>query len=201
MIVFPRYQLRPRYKGEERVYDLLAKVTEEYGFAVHSVNLPEHEYKRWGEADFVIVSQAGVTLLEIKGGSVSLAGREWRYENARGQAIISTEGPARQAISAAIALEKLLTTHLCKRIRCRWGVVFPLCNFRRSVAELPPSRLANNLVCDDIGTFQDWLRNLPFGPYKSNDFILDNEDIDRIREVLVPEFSAATSLGLSLIHI
>ena len=198
MIVFPRYQLRPRYKGEERVYDLLAKVTEEYGFAVHSVNLPEHEYKRWGEADFVIVSQAGVTLLEIKGGSVSLAGREWRYENARGQAIISTEGPARQAISAAIALEKLLTTHLRKRICCRWGVVFPLCNFRRSVAELPPSRLANNLVCDDIETFQDWLRNLPFGPYKSNDFVLNNEDIDRIREVLMPEFSATTSLGLAV---
>lgn len=198
MNVFPRYQLRPRYKGEERVYDLLAKVTEEHGFAVHSVNLPEHEYKRWGEADFVVVSRAGVTLLEVKGGVVSLAGREWRYENARGQAIISTEGPARQAMSAAIALEKLLTTHLGKRIRCRWGVVFPLCNFRRSVAELPPSHLANNLVCDDVGVFQDWLRNLPFGPFRSNDFVLSNEDIDRIRAVLVPEFSAATSLGLAV---
>lgn len=198
MNVFPRYQLRPKYKGEESVYDLLAKVPEEHGFAVHSVNLPEHEYKRWGEADFVVVTKAGVTLLEVKGGLVSLTGREWRYENARGQAIISTEGPARQAISAAIALENLLKTHLQKKIRCRWGVVFPLCNFKRSVAELPSSRLANNVVCNDIGAFHDWLRNLPTHPYKSNDFLLDNEDIDRIREILVPEFSAATSLGLAV---
>src|SRR5262245_37118187 len=98
---------------------LLSRVRAEPGFAVHSVNLPDHEYKRWGEADFVVVTRAGVTLLEIKGGSVSIAGREWRYKNARGEAIISTEGPARQALSAAIALEGLLAEHVGRRIRCR----------------------------------------------------------------------------------
>ena len=95
MNIYPRYQLRPRYLGEAKVYDLLARLPEEHGFAVHSVNLPEHEYKRWGEADFVLVNRAGVTLLEIKGGIVTIAGKEWRYENARKQAIISTEGPQR----------------------------------------------------------------------------------------------------------
>ncbi len=57
--------------GEAKVYDLLSRLPEERAFAVHSVNLPEHEYKRWGEADFVVVSNAGVTLLEVKGGMVN----------------------------------------------------------------------------------------------------------------------------------
>src|SRR4051812_18062834 len=126
MIVYPRHQLRPKYVGETRVFGLLAQMPDDDGFAVHSVNLPDHEYKRWGEADFVVVNRSGVTLIEVKGGSVSFAGRVWRYSNARGQSITSTEGPARQAISAAVSLEALLGEHLGRKIRSRWGVCFPL---------------------------------------------------------------------------
>ena len=184
--------------GEAKVYNLFASLPKEHGFAVHSVNLPEHEYKRWGEADFIVVSRAGVTLLEIKGGTVSYAGREWRYENARGQAIVSTEGPARQAMSAAIALEKLLTRHVGRKIRCRWGVAFPLCSFSKEVAELPATRLADVRTCKDALSFGQWLKKIPFDQHRAEDFELDDEEIDAIQEILVPEFSAATSLGLAV---
>lgn len=195
--IYPRHQLRPRYLGEATVYDLLSGLTPESGFAVHSVNLPEHEYKRWGEADFVVVGRAGLTLLEVKGGTVSLAGREWFYENARGRAIISTEGPARQALSAAIALESLLLARLGRRVRCRWGVVFPLCSFRRDLPELPATRLADVRTCQDASSFASWLDRIPFDQHDANDFVLQDEEIEAIRDVLVPEFSAAISLGLS----
>ena len=198
MKIFPRYLLRPRYLGEAKIYDLLASLRDDQAFAVHSVNLPEHEYKRWGEADFVIVSPAGVTLLEIKGGLVSLAGREWRYENARGQAIRSTEGPARQALSAAIALEKLLTDHVGRRIRCRWGVSFPLCRFNKVVPELPASRLADIRICQQLALFESWLDSLPFDQHGPEEFALDDDEIAAIRQVIVPELSAATSLGLAV---
>ena len=198
MIVFPRYQLRPHYLGEAKIYDLLCKMPEDHGFAVHSVNLPEHEYKRWGEADFVLVTRAGVTLLEIKGGTVNMAGKEWRYENARKQAIISTEGPARQALSAAIALEKLLTDHVGRKIRCRWGVAFPLCSFHKNLAELPPARLADIRTCQTTQLFADWLRNIPFDQHEAGDFALDDEEVEAIRQIIVPELSAATSLGLAV---
>lgn len=184
--------------GEAKIYDILSRLTDEQGFAVHSVNLPEHEYKRWGEADFVVVNQAGVILLEIKGGIVSLAGKEWRYENARGQAIISAEGPARQALSAAIALEKLLSHHLGRKVRCRWGVCFPLCSFNRTIAELPSSRLADIRICVDDATFHDWLRNIPFDQHEAEDFALTADEVDAIREIIVPELSSATSLGLAV---
>lgn len=198
MNIYPRYQLRPRYLGEAKVYDLLAAITEEYGFSVHSVNLPEHEYKRWGEADFVLVNRSGVTLLEIKGGFVTIAGKEWRYENARGQAIISTEGPARQALSAALALEKLLTFHVGRKIRCRWGVAFPLCRFKKDLAELPPSRLADIRTCQEKQDFANWLRNIPFDQHGAADFALDVSEVEAIRQIILPELSAATSLGLAV---
>ncbi|KVR98557.1 NERD domain-containing protein [Burkholderia vietnamiensis] len=198
MIVHPRYALRPSYLGEMTVLDLLARVPDEHGFAIHSVNLPDHEYKRWGEADFVVVNRSGVTLLEVKGGIVSLTGRVWRYANARGRAIKSTEGPARQAISAAVALEELLGKRLGRKIRCRWGVCFPLSHFTRELAELPAVRLADARTCADAQRFAVWLRDLPFDRHAPSAFALDESEIDAIREIVVPEFSATMSLGLTV---
>jgi len=198
MKIYPSYRLRPVLAGESRVYDLLSITPDPAGFAAYSVNLPEHEYKRWAEADFVLVTEAGLTLLEVKGGTVSLAGREWQYQNARGNAITSTEGPAKQAISAAVALEKLLGIHLGRRIRCRWGVVFPLCRFKRDIPELPSSRLADQDVCAEPSALAEWLRAIPFDQHSASDFALTVEEIASIHDILVPEFTAAATLGLVL---
>jgi hypothetical protein len=196
MQIYPHFLLRPKYAGEAKIYTLLSRVPGA-GFAVHSVNLPDHQYKRWGEADFVVVAQSGVTLLEVKGGTVSLTGREWRYENARGQLIRSTEGPARQALSAAIALEEILLNTMHKTLRCRWGVCFPLCKFSRTVAELPASRLADISICSNDQSFQEWLQNIPSDSHNTEDDTLDDHQIEHIREILVPLLSASNSLGLA----
>lgn len=201
MELHPTFKFRPRLFGEAAVYDLLLAIDDAHGFAVHSVNLPEHEYKRWGEADFVVVSRAGLVLLEVKGGNVSLAGRVWRYENARGQAITSSEGPARQAISAAVALEQMLQKRLGRKFRCRWGVVFPHCKFVRDLDELPPYRLADQTVCASPGTFQAWMDKIPYDQHSASDFALSDIEISRIKEVLLPEMSAASSLGLSVVGV
>jgi len=198
MEIYPRFKFRPRLLGEASVYDLLARIDDEQAFAVHSVNLPEHVYKRWGEADFVVVSRKGLLLLEVKGGNVEIAGRVWRYENARGQAIESSEGPQRQAVSAAVALEQLIGKRLGRKVRCRWGVVFPLCTFTRRLDELPPERLADQRSCLNHDTFAEWLSNIPFDQHTAEDFALSDADIDEIREILLPELSAASSLGLSV---
>jgi len=198
MELFPSFALRPKLLGESTVYQLLSRVTANPGFAVHSVNLPEHQYKRWAEADFVIVTRAGVTLIEVKGGTVHLAGREWRYENSRGDAIRSTEGPARQALTAAIALEDLLTQQMGRKIRVRWGVVFPLCSFKKEVAELPPQRLADARTCASDEAFDAWLNEIPFDRHSADNFALTDREIDAIRDIIVPEFSASMSLGLAV---
>lgn len=197
MEIYPRFKFRPRLLGEAAVYDLLSRIDDEHAFAIHSVNLPEHLYKRWGEADFVIVARTGLLLLEVKGGNVQISGRMWRYENARGQSIESAQGPHRQALSAAIALEQLLGKRLGRKMRCRWGVAFPLCTFSRRIDELPPERLADQRMCLNRENFAAWLAHIPFDQHTADDFALADNDIDDIREILLPELSAASSLGLS----
>lgn len=198
MTVYPKYTFRLPFLGEERVFRLLQALDDDRGFAVHSMNLPEHEYKRWGEADFVIVSLSGVTLLEVKGGTVSFVDRVWRYANARGQAIESTEGPARQALSAVRSLEALLAKALGRRVPCRWGVAFPLCVFHQALVELPADRLADHETCRSVETFRRWLDEVPFPPDSRASHRLTSEEVEQVRSTLVPEFHAAESLGLAV---
>jgi len=193
--VLPSHRFRPRYLGEDTVYQLISKLEDTSGFAVHSVNLPEHEYKRWSEADFVIVCRRGVFLLEVKGGTVRYSSRVWRYENARGEAIVSAEGPARQALSAAIALERLLEKATGERIKCRWGVVFPLCQFEVKLPELPEERLADHATCASPEKFSAWLDSIPQEGAGVCSTALSDERMDAIRQCLVPEFSATIALS------
>jgi hypothetical protein len=54
--------------AEKRVHAMLRQVN--FGsadIALHSLNLAKHDYKRWGEADFVLLTRRGLLLLEVKG--------------------------------------------------------------------------------------------------------------------------------------
>jgi hypothetical protein len=44
---------------------------------LHSLGLRQHDRKPWAEADFVVINSRGVTLVEVKGGSVRREGRTW----------------------------------------------------------------------------------------------------------------------------
>lgn len=45
--------------------------------ALHSLNLPRHQYKRWAEADFIILCESGLLLLEVKGGRIACNNGVW----------------------------------------------------------------------------------------------------------------------------
>ena len=55
-------------EAERIVFDYLASVQLPGGMVFHSLSISEHEYKRWGELDFVVLSPGGLIALEIKGG-------------------------------------------------------------------------------------------------------------------------------------
>lgn len=198
MTIHPTFPFRPRFVGEACIYNLLASIPDQKSFAIHSLNLPEHAYKRWGEADFVLVRPSGLVLLEVKGGTVTFADRVWQYWNGRGQSISSTEGPARQALSAACALEKLVEKSIGRKIPCRWGVVFPLCVFHGALVELPPNRRADRQICEDITAFTAWLERLPTDHHDTSELVLLEGERAILADILLPEFSAVSSLGLAL---
>lgn len=77
-----------------------------------SLNLSQHEYKRWGEADLVLVDDAGILVIEVKGGAVSCHEGVWRYESMRHGPIERLESPVAQASGAFHSIRKFVEERL-----------------------------------------------------------------------------------------
>ncbi len=100
--------------SERRVFSGLA-VSSIDGIALHSLNLPTHEYKPTSELDFVLLLGEIVLVVEVKGAQVSCSGGLWTYSDRSGNFRQDTEGPFKQVISGMYALRD--------RLRSRMGSV------------------------------------------------------------------------------
>jgi hypothetical protein len=126
------------------------------GVAFHSFNLPNHDYKRLSEADFVLVRPACLLVIEVKGGKVSVDKGVWRFENGRGDAIKKAESPWRQAESGMWAVSKLLTGAGLKLPPVvGYAVAFPFTNWPKGkMPELPDELVIDRSDCQSIATFE-----------------------------------------------
>ncbi|WP_433975395.1 NERD domain-containing protein [Tunturiibacter lichenicola] len=103
--MIPSQILRTDSSAERKIFAMLQEVDLGAGaVALHSLNLPRHEYKKWAEADFVILSTFGILLLEVKGGGVSCKNGMWEFTNRYGETSRKRESPAVQARTAFFAL-------------------------------------------------------------------------------------------------
>ena len=94
----PDILLNHKSNAEERLFSLLQHVTlAGHWTAYHSLNLSEHEYKRWGEIDFLIVGPEGALALEVKGGRVRREDGIWTTTNRFDRTSHLTESPFDQA--------------------------------------------------------------------------------------------------------
>mgnify|MGYP001322864183 CR=1 FL=1 len=100
---------------------------------LHSLGLTETARKPWAEADYVVVTPAGVLVLEVKGGHVSRKGRVWyTYDDPLKQS------PFDQAAGAAAALAKDIHAHVpgAGRVVVGHAVVFPDVRFEADGPDL-----------------------------------------------------------------
>ena len=101
--------------SEVEMFNLLelAHLGEE-AVAFTSVHLSDHEYKKWGEIDFVVLWREGLVVIEVKGGMPSVDGRGvWRYKSRRHKPVERKESPHGQASSAYFSLvRRHLEPHL-----------------------------------------------------------------------------------------
>jgi hypothetical protein len=93
--------------SEKRVFDALAS-SDMDGTALHSLNLPMHEYKLTSELDFVLVLDDIVLVVEVKGARVSCNNGLWTYSDRSGHYRQDREGPFKQVISGMYALRDRL---------------------------------------------------------------------------------------------
>lgn len=93
--------------SERRVFEALS-ATELSGTALHSLNVPEHDYKLTAELDFVLLLDDLILAVEVKGGQISRRGGMWEYFDRAGHHRTSHEGPFKQVQTGMFALRDRL---------------------------------------------------------------------------------------------
>jgi hypothetical protein len=97
--------------SERRVFDALA-ASNVRATALHSLNLPTHEYKLTSELDFVLIVDEMVLVVEVKGARVSCNNGVWTYSDRSGHFRQDREGPFKQVTSGMYALRDRLRQRL-----------------------------------------------------------------------------------------
>ncbi|HWP00630.1 MAG TPA: NERD domain-containing protein [Methylococcus sp.] len=190
----------PKSEAERMVFDLLRQVTLPGGVAFHSLSISEHEYKRWGELDFVVLSPRGLIALEVKGGAVACHDGLWTYTDRFGNPHSNSEGPFRQVQSGLMGLRKRLEERVGGRLASLpfgYGVVLPQTPFNVVSVEWPPESVIDQPRLRNATDFERWVLKL-FDYWRLHLRIKQDAPVELVREVqdlLRPEFERVPSLA------
>ncbi|GGD59602.1 nuclease-related domain-containing DEAD/DEAH box helicase [Lacimicrobium alkaliphilum] len=115
--------------AERKLFQAFERTNFEGATVFHSLNIPKHQKKQFSEADFVIVSNKGILVLEVKGGRLSVKGGIWYTRDRNNNDDRLKESPVAQVTSARISIEKMLQEKPLdinlKRVNFGFGVMFP----------------------------------------------------------------------------
>ncbi|VAW40742.1 hypothetical protein MNBD_DELTA03-831, partial [hydrothermal vent metagenome] len=188
-------------KAEKRVFDRLRSLdfggNHELYTAYHSLNLTDHQYKRFGEIDFLITGPTGIFVLEVKGGRISCHKGRWAFTDRFGNTQQRVEGPFKQAESALHGLLKKLRANLAaqiiKQFYIGYGVIFPDQQWDEPGAEWDAHTLADARVFNNL---EHWLLKL-FHYWREKDNQQRRPDPDKLKMInhyLRPDFETVTPL-------
>ena len=180
-------QLRTAFSGADR----------NGWFAMHSLNLPRHDYKRFGEIDFVVCGPEGLFVLEVKGGRVSCHQGIWQTTNRYGETDRLKESPFSQASSALHGLLKKLPDTLSKAFVVGYGVIMPGAEQLPDSAEWDRAVLADGR---DFRQFEKWLERFirHWRAKDANKPAANPSQLQALQQFLRPDFEAVVPLHLSV---
>lgn len=200
MRVIPSQPLGTGSQAEIRMFDQLRAAfsgPDKSGwFAMHSLNLPRHEYKRFGEIDFVVCGPEGLFVLEIKGGGVSCHDGIWETTNRYGETVRLRESPFKQAEGALHGLRGKLPAPLSNTFVVGYGVVMP------DVERLPDSAEWDRAVLADgrdFRKFEKWLERF-IRYWRAKDTrktAATPSQLNVLQQHLRPDFEAVVPLHVS----
>lgn len=129
--------------AEKKIYESLKTLSLKNGYVLHSLGLPRHQSKIYGEIDFVVVCEYGVACLEIKGGRVECREGKWIFTDRNNIEREKSEGPFSQVTGNMFSLregirKRYQTNPRLKNILFASGVVFPDINFNSISQEIIP---------------------------------------------------------------
>lgn len=127
--------------GERMIFDMLKKdsFTEDW-IVLHSLNLSQHTKRLYGEIDFLLlIPNAGVFVMEVKGGDVRCKNSEWEFIDRHGN-VNRNKSPFNQARDAMFSLQTEVkkefgAKHRFNKIQFGFLVAFPQVNFDKHSVE------------------------------------------------------------------
>lgn len=197
MKLIPGMPYNTNSKAELKVFDKLAasEFADHHPIGFHSLLLTKHDYKRVGEADFVILSIYGLFVLEVKGGKIKYVDGKWSTEGRNG--IDKIQDPFHQANTAVHAIVNKIDDFLGQhkvRFPIGYGVVCP-----DSLWPCDGGEWDREMICDsrEFQNFNHWLK--AFFEYwtmerPNNDKLLSQADIEAIAAYLRPDFETIQPL-------
>jgi len=198
MRMIPDRPFNTKSNAEKKIFDVLKECfIGDNGFvAFHSLDLTDHERKRIGEVDFLILCKYGVFAFEVKGGRISCEQGKWFTSNSRGKNELK-EDPFKQAKNGLEGLIKKIKKNnklSSLFIPHGHGVVFPDCIWDQQGAEWDRPMISD---AKNVRNFEQWLNK--FFKYwknksKLNSLVLQAEDIKQLRGFLRPNFELVESL-------
>ncbi|MEE4379590.1 MAG: NERD domain-containing protein [Candidatus Competibacteraceae bacterium] len=201
MRMIPSQPLATSSKAELLVFDQLratfSSPDQNAWFAMHSLNLPRHEYKRFGEIDFVVCGPDGLFVLEVKGGGVSCHEGIWGTTNRYGETERLRESPFKQAEGALHGLREKLPVSLSNIFVVGYGVVMP------DVERLPDSAEWDRAVLADgrdFRQFEKWLEQF-IRYWRAKDTrktATSPSQLNVLQQHLRPDFEAVVPLHASV---
>lgn len=150
----------PPYMGEEiksnaekKMYAVLQQLDMKNAYILHSLGLPKHRSKIYGEIDFVVVCDRGVACLEIKGGRVECRAGKWIFTDRYGVEWEKAEGPFAQVTGNMFSLREILKKRFSdnphmKNVLLACGVVFPNIEFKSDSQEIIQEIVYDTRVTD-----------------------------------------------------
>lgn len=127
--------------AEKKMYDVLQELDMKNAYVLHSLGLPKHQTKIYGEIDFVVVCERGIACLEIKGGRVECKEGRWIFTDRYGVEREKPEGPFAQVTGNMFSLRQIFTQKFSnipqmKNVLVACGVVFPDIEFTSKSQEI-----------------------------------------------------------------
>ncbi|WP_116510087.1 nuclease-related domain-containing DEAD/DEAH box helicase [Micromonospora sp. B006] len=188
--------------AEAEIYRRLKLVDAGWSFALHSLNLPEHGWKRVSEIDFVVAGRRGVYVIEVKGGYVGCANGVWTYRDRTGTERRRRESPFAQATGAMFTLQRRLEDRLGREtmrdIPIGFAVVCPDCRLpEQTSVEWDEETLIDRRQLDrtdglqrSLGRMADYWRAKPGGRRA----LLGEPLLREVLQALRPDFDAVPTL-------
>lgn len=197
MNLIPNHYYSTSSNAEKKVFDVLRNIKSNTA-AFHSLNLPDHiANQRTGEIDFLLVSERGIFVLEVKGGRLLCEQGIWKTIDKNDIEHHLNRSPFRQAEEAMHTLERKIYEkfpHIAsKRCLFGYGVVTPDCCINTVSEEWDKELYADQVEMRD---FEKWLNKLAdYWQIKTPHIsALSREELKELRAFLRPDFEAGVNL-------